>query len=135
MSHNHSFHTRPGPRPGFRVLTGSLGRPGQIFFINQNNIVLVKKTKTKVNGLQPSFWLGLAGSTRRTAPGFFFSYFFINPARFQPRISRVSSQPTSRAEFQNYAQNHWSKFLTSTIHHPLQNVNLNYSLFFLKKKK
>jgi len=28
---NHSFKTRPGPRPGFRVLTGSPGRPGHFF--------------------------------------------------------------------------------------------------------
>ena len=35
---------------------------GSIFFyINQNDVVLVKK---KVNGLQPSFWPGFAGSHR-----------------------------------------------------------------------
>ena len=33
-----------------------------------------------------SFWLGLAGSTRRVTPGFSFPCFFFNPARFQPRV-------------------------------------------------
>jgi alkylated DNA repair dioxygenase AlkB len=28
----HGFQTRSGPRSEFRVLTGSLGRPGQFFF-------------------------------------------------------------------------------------------------------
>jgi len=46
----HSFKTRLGPMPGFRVLTGSPGRPGQFFiFLNQNDVVLVK---TKVNGFE-----------------------------------------------------------------------------------
>jgi hypothetical protein len=51
-----------------------------------------KTKKTKVNGLQPGF----AGSTRRVdwvKPGHDFSYFFFNPARFQPRVGRVPSQP------------------------------------------
>jgi hypothetical protein len=61
----------------------------------QNGVILVKKNKTKktkVNGLQPGF----AGSTRRVdrvKPGHDFSYFFFNPARFQPRVGRVPSQP------------------------------------------
>jgi hypothetical protein len=42
-------------------LTGSPGRPGQ-FFLNQNNVILVKKKKTKINGLQLGFLLGLARS-------------------------------------------------------------------------
>jgi hypothetical protein len=50
-----TFKTRPGgrlgPRPRFQVLTGSLGRPGQFFFLNQNGVVLVKK-KQKSAGLQ-----------------------------------------------------------------------------------
>jgi hypothetical protein len=46
--------------------------------------------------LQP----GLAGSTRRVnrvTPGFFFLYFFFNPARFRPRVN-----PPGRTGFQNY---------------------------------
>jgi hypothetical protein len=39
---DHSFQTWPGPRPGFQVLTGSPVRLSQ-FFLNQNDIVLVKK--------------------------------------------------------------------------------------------
>jgi hypothetical protein len=69
-----------------------LGRPGQFYFFlkNQNDIVLVKKIK--VNGF-------LTGSCRfnRVTPGFKFSYFFLNPAWFQPRID-----PPSWAGFQNY---------------------------------
>ena len=42
----HSFKTRlngrPGPRLEFWVLTGSPGRLGH-FFLNQNDVVLVKK--------------------------------------------------------------------------------------------
>ena len=41
----HSFQTRPsgrpGPRPGFRVLTGLPGRSGHFLKKNQNNIVLI----------------------------------------------------------------------------------------------
>jgi len=47
---SHSFQTRLGSR----ILTGSSGRPGQFFF-NQNDVILVKKQKTKVNGSQPDF--------------------------------------------------------------------------------
>jgi hypothetical protein len=69
-------------------LTGS---PGLIFF-NQNDIILVKKTK--VNKLQPVFWPGLSGSTGSSGhPGFFLTLFFFNPVRFQPRVSRVPSRP------------------------------------------
>ena len=74
LSWGHSFQTRtgcrPGPRPGFQVL---IGLSGLIFFKkNQNDVVLIK----------------------RVTPGFSFSYFFFNPARFQPRID-----PTSWAGF------------------------------------
>jgi len=66
-------------------------------------------SKKKVIGLQPSFWPGFAGSTEssgqprrvgRVTSGHDFSYIFINPAWFQPRVN-----PPSRAEFQNYAKN------------------------------
>ena len=72
----HSFQTRPGPRPGFQVLTGSSGRSDQIFFKSKRRRF---SKKIKVNGLQ----LGLAGSTKST--GFFPLLFFFNPTRFQPR--------------------------------------------------
>jgi hypothetical protein len=47
-------------------LTGSSGRPGQIFFLNQNDVVLVKKQKS--TGCKRVFgWV---------TPSFFFLYFF-----------------------------------------------------------
>ena len=49
---NHSFYTRPGPRPGFRVLTGS---PESILFLKKSKRHHLVKNKTKVNGLQPGF--------------------------------------------------------------------------------
>jgi hypothetical protein len=53
---------------------------------NQNDIVLLKKTK--VNGLQPSFLSVLAGLAELPGhPAFDFLYFFSNPARFQSRIA------------------------------------------------
>jgi hypothetical protein len=73
-----------------RVLT-KLSR--LIFFKKKNNIVLVKKTK--INGLQPDFWL-----TRQLNPpdqpghtGFFLPCFFFNPTQFQPRIDSIPNQP------------------------------------------
>jgi len=69
----HSFKTRPGPRPEFQVLIESSSRTGQ-FFLNQNNIVLVKK-KTKVNEFA-------TGSCRVNPPGhtgFFLFPFFLQP--------------------------------------------------------
>jgi hypothetical protein len=56
-----------------------------IFFKNQNDIVLVKK-KTKFSGLQSGFWPGLVRSTSWVTPGFDFPYFFLNLARFQSRV-------------------------------------------------
>jgi len=91
---------RPGPVqgsgsgfwPGHRVWPG---RPGQFFKKkNQNDVVLVKK-KTKANG----FVTGscqvsrVTGSTRRVTPGFSFPRFFVNPARFRPRVGRVPGRP------------------------------------------
>jgi hypothetical protein len=55
-------------------LTGSPGRPGQFFFfLNQNNVILVKK-KTKINRLQPGFLPNQPGHT-----GFFLPLFFLQP--------------------------------------------------------
>jgi hypothetical protein len=48
----HSFQTRSDPRSRFHVLIGLSDRLGQ-FFLNQNDVVLVKKKKFK--GLQSSF--------------------------------------------------------------------------------
>jgi hypothetical protein len=52
---------------------------GQIFLKNQNDVVLVKKQKS--TGCNRVFDLVLPGRL-----GFFFPYFFFNPAWFQPRI-------------------------------------------------
>jgi len=56
-SFSHSFLTRSnswlGPRGEFLVLTGSPGCPGQFRFLNQYEVILVKKKK--INGLQPGF--------------------------------------------------------------------------------
>jgi hypothetical protein len=96
---------QPDPRIGFQVLTGSPSRPGQFwFFLNQNHVVLVKKTK--VNGLQPSFWSGLAGSPGQSGGSsrVLTSSIFLNPTRFQSRIGLVPSRPTGPGRFQNYGQ-------------------------------
>jgi len=95
QNNKHSFKTRPGDRSGlrlgFRILTGSPDQPGQFFFLNQNDVILVKKQKS--TGLQPGRdWV--AGSTCRVTPGFSFPRFFFNLDRFQPRIN-----PSSRAGF------------------------------------
>jgi hypothetical protein len=77
-------------------LTGSPGRPGQFFFfLNQNDVVLVKKKKQKSTGATGFFIGFLSGHT-----GFSFLYFFFNPARFQPRVD-----PSGRVRFQNYDVN------------------------------
>jgi len=51
-AHIHSFKTRLGLRSRFQVLTGSpVGRVSSVFFLNQNDVILVKKQKkTKVSG-------------------------------------------------------------------------------------
>ena len=59
------------------------------FFLNQNDIVLVKKNQQVATG------------SCRVTPGFSFPYFFFNPARFQPRVGWVPGRP---ARFQNYVQ-------------------------------
>jgi hypothetical protein len=58
----------------------------------QNGVVLEKKQKsTGCNRV--------TRSTCRVTPGHDFFYFFINPARFQPR---VASRPAGPGRFQNY---------------------------------
>jgi hypothetical protein len=65
-----------GPRLRFWVLTGSSGRPGQLFFLkkNQNDIVLVKN---KTQRVATEFLTGLARSPGHT--GFFLPIFFLQP--------------------------------------------------------
>jgi len=65
-----------GPRLRFWVLTGSSGRPGQLFFFkkNQNDIVLVKN---KTQRVATEFLTGLARSPGHT--GFFLPIFFLQP--------------------------------------------------------
>jgi len=67
------FRSRPvqGPGSGF----WSSHRVGRVNFLNQNDVILVKKTK--VNGLQSGFWSSLAGSPDHT--GFFLILFFLQP--------------------------------------------------------
>jgi hypothetical protein len=85
-------------------LTGSPVRPSQ-FFLNQNDAVLVKKTK--VNGCNQVFDRVLPG--HRVNPpgqqGFSFLYFFFNPIRFQSLVGWVQGDPPDQAEFQNYKTN------------------------------
>ena len=69
---SHSFHTRLSPRPGpefwpaHQVLIRSPGCPDQIFFLNQNNVILVKKKKQKSTGSpgHAGFFLFLFFSTQ-----------------------------------------------------------------------
>jgi hypothetical protein len=82
-------------------LTGSPGfnQVARVNFFNQNDAVLVKKTKV----LQPSFLPGLIGSTG--SPGhteFFLSLFFLQPG---PVLAPGWPGPgsTYRTGFQNYA--------------------------------
>jgi len=49
-----------------------------IFFISQNNVVLIKQNSQRVLPGRPTFKLSL---------------FFINTVQFQPRISRVLGRP------------------------------------------
>jgi hypothetical protein len=75
---------------GFRVLIGSPDRLGQFFFLKSKRRCFSKKKK-KVNGLQPSFWPGLAGSTGHI--GFFLPLFFLQPGPVPAPDRPVPSQP------------------------------------------
>jgi hypothetical protein len=87
----HSFQTRFSPRPGFRVLTGSLR--SILFFLNYNNVVLVK-TKNISQRVATEFLTG----SHRVFPSSIFSSI------------RSGSNPKSRVDlsgrvgFQNYGQ-------------------------------
>jgi hypothetical protein len=70
---NYSFQTRPGPRPGFRVLPGH--RVGQVnsFFKKSKRRRFSKKNKSQrvaTGFLTGSCWV---------TPGFSLPYFFFNP--------------------------------------------------------
>jgi len=101
---NQSFKTRPGgrlgPRLGFRVLAGSPGLPGRVnSFKKKSKRRRFSKKKNKKNKSQRvchRVLTGSAGSTRRVSrvtPGFSFPLFFINPARFRPRVGQVPGRP------------------------------------------
>jgi len=71
---NYSVKTivcRPGPRPGYRVLTGSPDRPGQ--FLKKIKMTSSKQKSTGCNRVFNRVLLG-----RRVTPGFFF-LFFLQP--------------------------------------------------------
>jgi hypothetical protein len=91
----HSFQTRSGPRPGFRVLTG---RPGQ-FFLKSKWRRFSKKKKTKVNMLQPGFWPGQPARSHRVFLSLIFS---LTRSDSSPGSARSRVDPPGRAEFQNY---------------------------------
>ena len=105
VSPNHSFKTRSSSKLGFRDLIGSSGWPGHNFFKkNQNDAVLVKKTK--INKSQSVCGRVLTGSYRvsRVTLGFSFFYFFFNPTRFQSRVD-----PTAGPGFKTMVQTHQHK--------------------------
>ena len=67
------FRPDPVANPGSRFWPGHQVTWINFFFLkNQNDVVLVKKQKST---------------------NFFFPCFFFNPARFQPRVGRVSYRP------------------------------------------
>jgi hypothetical protein len=71
---------RPGPRPRFQVLSGSLG---SILIFLKNHVILVKKKQkstgcNRVLPVQPNHPVTL---------GFDFFYFFLNPAWFQLQVN------------------------------------------------
>jgi hypothetical protein len=71
-------------------------------FLNQNDVVLVKKQKS--TGLQPDLDQGFPGySGRQVTSSFFFPCFFFNPAQFQSRLAKSWVNQLGRAIFQNHA--------------------------------
>jgi hypothetical protein len=57
------------------------------FFLNQNDVVLIKKS----TGCNRVF-----DRVNRVTPGFSFLYFFFNSAQFQLRVGRVPGDPPGR---------------------------------------
>jgi hypothetical protein len=95
---------RPGPVAGQVQGSGSgfwlghrvwPGRPGQFLKkkkLKRRRFSKKKQKKTKVNGFVTGS-CRVTGSTRRVTPGFSFPCFFVNPARFRPRVGRVPGRP------------------------------------------
>ena len=91
----HSFQTRPGSRTGSWVLIGSPDRPESIVFLNQNNVVLVKKKKQKSTSCNRVFdrvLLGQPAGSHRVFSSLIFS-------STRPSSSLGS---TCQVSFQNY---------------------------------
>jgi len=93
-SFTYSFWTRSdswlGPRPEFLVLTGSPGCLGQFHFLNQYEVILVKKKKsTGCNRV-------LLGQPDH--PKFFHSLFFLKPGS----VPTPDPGSTRQVGFQNY---------------------------------
>jgi hypothetical protein len=95
-----------GSRFGFRVSTGSPGRSCQFFFLNQNNIVLVKKQKS--TGCNRVFG--------QVTPGFSLLYFFFNPLDSSLGSVRSQVDPAGRAGFQNYICESLAFFSTISLY-------------------
>jgi hypothetical protein len=70
----------------------------------QNGVVLVKKKqkKTKINGLQPSFWPGVSGSAGSHRIMTFHIFSSTRPG-FSHGSAGSQVDPSGRAGFQNYA--------------------------------
>jgi len=89
----------PGSRPGFRVLIGSPGRSGQFFFLNQNDVVLVKQKKNKSQRVCNRILPGQAAGSVRSHRVFSSPVF----SSTRPGFSLGSwVDPSGLAEFQNY---------------------------------
>ena len=115
----HSFKTRPGPRPGFRVLAKSpgldrvTGSAGSFFFKSKRRR-FSKKNKKKVNGFATGSCRinQVAGSTRRVSrvnpsgqpghTGFFLPLFFSTRLGSNPGSAGSRVNLSGRAGFQNY---------------------------------
>jgi hypothetical protein len=69
----YSIVFRPGPVQG-----SGFDRVARVkfFFLNQNDVVLVKRNKSQRVATR------FLTKSCRVTPGFFFPYFFFNPARF-----------------------------------------------------
>jgi hypothetical protein len=96
------------PSSEFRVLTGS---PESIFFFKTKRCRFSKKTK--VNGLQPGFWPGLAGSIR--SHWVFFPLFFLQSSRV-PVQNQLNFKSTrqARPDFKTTIKN--NQFWSSLMH-------------------
>jgi len=89
---------KPGPVAGLvqgscsRFWSGHpVARVNPYFLKNQNDVILVKKKKQKSTGCNWVFDRVLLG--HRVTLSHDFSYFFCNPAWFQPQVSWIPSRP------------------------------------------